>query len=149
MLFFLLSLDGSSPIPLPVAGVVSARDPAWAPDGRRLAFTCEFPATTQICIYDPNGPLVRFAVAGVSSNSEPSWSPDGSRIAFTAYANVAVADASGGGASFLTHGFSPDWSPDGTRLVFADVGGLYTINADGSNRQRLTPGSLRSPAWRR
>jgi Tol biopolymer transport system component len=146
---FLLPPDGSMATPFPLAGL-KARDPAWAPDGRRLAFTCWAPGagTTDICIFDPAGPFVRLNT-GRPNNSAPAWSPDGSLIAFTSDGWVAVAEVRSGGVEFLTFGSAPDWSRDGTKLVFEDDGGLYTINADGSNRKQLISGPLHAPAWRR
>lgn len=106
------------------AALVGAQDPAWAPDGRRVALS----VLDTIYTMTPDGrqaaPLVTGAPAGVER--EPAWSPDGTRIAFAADRgdgfDLFVADVRGGAATPVTTQPGderwPSWTPDG-RLVFA------------------------------
>lgn len=108
------------------AGVtlVGAQDPAWAPDGRRVAVS----VLDAIWTMAPDGrqpaPLVVPAVAGVER--DPAWSPDGARVAFAADRGTGfdlfVASVKGGAITAVTalpgDERWPSWTPDG-RLVFA------------------------------
>jgi gamma-glutamyltranspeptidase len=102
-----------------------ARDPAWSPDGRRLALSLY----DRLFIVSPQGkgggPLVA-APAPVVAERDPAWAPDGSRIAFAAdYGggfDIYVVSASGGRPERVTSlpgdERSPSWTRD-DRLVFA------------------------------
>ena len=117
---------GHVPIGAQPAGTVfvGAQEPAWAPDGRRIAVS----ALDAIWTMAPDGrrpsPLVAPAAAGVER--DPAWSPDGTRVAFAADRgdgfDIFVAPAKGGPATPVTSlpGDErwPSWTPDG-RLVFA------------------------------
>jgi len=130
-------------------GTTLSRDPAWSPDGGRIAFTCVVQTNKfDVCVMNADGTgLVRLTSDSIS-NYRPNWSPDGKFIAFQSLDQVAIIAASGGTVTRLTPGAHPAWSRDGTKLVFAGSDGLYTINADGSNRTRLTSGTHYAPAWR-
>lgn len=112
---------GAQPGP---AEIVGAQDPAWAPDGKRVAVS----SLDTIWTLAPDGrqatPLVATALSGVER--EPSWSPDGTRIAFAADRgtgfDIFVATVRDGVVTPVT-GLAgderwPSWTPDG-RLVFA------------------------------
>jgi hypothetical protein len=150
-----LPLDRPGARQLAIPGVATIRDPAWAPDGRRLAFACvvaqvlSLPdANWDICIVNRDGTdFVRLTSEG-TRDTHPAWSPDGRRIAFSRDGDIAITTFGELGLTRLTTGFDPAWSPDGTRLVFAEGDGLFTINADGTNRQRLATGYYSAPAWR-
>lgn len=106
------------------AALVGAQDPAWSPDGRRVALS----VLDTIYTMAPDGrqatPLVAGAPAGVER--EPAWSPDGTRIAFAADRGTGfdlfVADVREGATTPVTalpgDERWPSWTPDG-RLVFA------------------------------
>jgi gamma-glutamyltranspeptidase/glutathione hydrolase len=106
------------------AAVVGAQDPAWAPDGRRVAVS----ALETLWTLAPDGrqpaPLVRGAAPGIER--DPAWSPDGTRIAFAASRgagfDIFVASVRDGAVTPVTAQAGderwPSWTPDG-RLVFA------------------------------
>lgn len=131
---------------------IQVADPAWSPDGRRIAFTCVAPGGTDVCVVNRDGADFARLTSDNAREYAPAWSPDGSTIAFTTLAGgreeVAVMTPDGRGITRLTDGSEPAWSPDGAKLVFAGGNGLYTINRDGSNRTRLTTGNHHAPAWR-
>jgi Tol biopolymer transport system component len=57
--------------------VARGRDPAWSPDGRKLAYT---DPKYRLDVVDANGGRIRI----VSSHAlGPAWSPDGKHLAFT------------------------------------------------------------------
>jgi TolB protein len=142
-------------------------EPAWSPDGSRLAFASArgaSPESTAIWIMDADGGnLVRRAIALYGGS--PSWSPDGQWIAFTAVTpydslipgtgslDVFVMRADDDGTSPINliaqqaWDAHPAWSPDGTRIAFVSdwtaydfTADIYTMAADGSQRTQLTDG---------
>ena len=149
---------------------IPARDPAWAPDGRRLAFVSNSQSDySQIYISNADGsdPQVLAIHANLNA-SHPAWSPDGKLIAFTGNdpelgADIYVVGADGGDPTNLTGGIKenvddPKWSPDGTRIAFQAAldGGwqIFIMNADGSGSVQLTSAALDlkgqsslQPAW--
>ena len=103
---------------------VGAQEPAWAPDGRRIAVSALDVVWTMTSDGRQPQPLVSPALAGVER--DPAWSPDGARIAFAADRgtgfDVFVATVKDGAVTPVTalpgDERWPSWTPDG-RLVFA------------------------------
>ena len=115
-------------------------DPAWSPDGTRLAWVNR----GVIVVGRPDGTEARALAEGAM----PAWSPDGTRIAFTRRAgqsfsdwDLFVADVATGAAVALTGGPETDgrpaWSPDGGRIVFVRNQEIWVVGADGSSARRL------------
>jgi gamma-glutamyltranspeptidase len=100
-----------------------AREPAWSPDGKRLAFSY----LDRIWTASPDGRNARpLRPLGAAAERDPAWSPDGKSIAFAADDgqgfNVVVAPAAGGDARTVTTLAGderwPSWTSDG-RIVFS------------------------------
>ena len=99
------------------------QDPAWAPDGKRIAVSY----LDRIWTMTPDGRQARqLTLESSAIERDPVWSPDGLRIAFAAVRanefDIYVAPAKGGLAVSVTSMAGderwPSWTPDG-RLVFA------------------------------
>jgi Tol biopolymer transport system component len=95
--------------------------PAWAPDGRRLAFA----RSDGIYVIDVDGSdLRRLTPRG---GARPAWSPDGELIAFTGgmpgEPDILAIRPDGSGETVVSarlegSHYDAVWSPDGTRLAF-------------------------------
>jgi gamma-glutamyltranspeptidase len=110
------------------APLVGARDPAWAPDGRRLALSI----LDRLWTFDPDGgdprPLARWPRGVEALERDPAWSRDGRTIAFSARTgaetgfDLYLVDAREGTPRRVTTGAGderwPSWTPNGA-LVFA------------------------------
>jgi hypothetical protein len=126
-------------------------NPAWSPDGLRIAFEKESLAKTEIVATDTRGRDGHVLGEGTF----PAWSPDGRSLAFLAEETIQIVDSSTGA---LLRSLRPDleydrlqdglaWSPDGKRLVhgFRDlqetkpVTHLAVIDVDGTDSFQVTP----------
>lgn len=154
------------------AAVDADVDPAWSPDGTRIAFargTLSL-GSYDIWTVDADGTdPVRLTREGARSRF-PAWSPDGTRIAFSTRRDgpldIHLMDADGSGPVGLTDDpaadTNPAWSPDGARIAFtrSAVAGplsIHVVEARGGEPVRVTdptgpPGYRESaadfqPAW--
>jgi len=136
-------------------------EPAWAPDGTRLAFSANVEGVSQVytAALDGGAPLQvteEDAYAG-----QPTWSPDGTRLAYVVERegnwDIWSADADGGEARRLTEDpamdWSPSWSPDGSKLAFVSNRGgshqIYVMEADGTKARVLSDltAGAEAPTW--
>jgi Tol biopolymer transport system component len=150
----------------------SDSDPAWSPDGRKIAFVRNF----EIYVMNADGSGQTNLTRNPARDLAPAWSPDGKRIAFerrlarrqygkygrcprcggATIFEVHLMNADGSGQRRLTRnagqvregaiGAHPRWSPDGNQIAF--VSGrdgdaeVYLMNADGSGKRNLTRNPL-------
>jgi len=66
----------------PTAGAVSGMDPAWSPNGLRLAFAGFRDGTPGIFVMNADGSALTRLTRSPSWDAHPTWSADGRRIAF-------------------------------------------------------------------
>ena len=154
---YVMDSDGSGHVRLTDDPAIDS-DPAWSPDGRRIAFVSRRNGRVDhIYVMDSDGRNLK-QLTQDSNSSEPAWSPDGAKIAFTrseAGKQVWVMDADGGNQRRLTQegqNSHPAWSPDGKRIAIASNrlgGGIVVMDENGNDREILTRGawSQDNPSW--
>jgi TolB protein len=133
-------------------------DPAWSPDGRKIAFISRRDGRLEIYVVNADGSGLRRLTHSPRGEYSPAWSPDGREIAFLRLTRqrgeLYVMNADGSGERRLTYTKNPNvhiwslaltaapWSPDGRMLAFSTERNgnwdVYVINADGSGQRNLT-----------
>src|SRR3954451_24574055 len=99
--------------------LLEARQPAWSPDGRSIAFQGYDDGAWHIYVIPREGGDAKAITTGDFDDREPAWSHDGSRIAFssdryggiTTICQVTVSTGEVRRISTLD-GWMPAWSPD-------------------------------------
>ncbi len=124
--------------------------PAWAPDGRRLAYV-SFESGKSVIYVQTLASGQRQPVANFKgNNSGPAWSPDGNRLAVVlskdGISQIYTMNIDGSDLQRLMRSplidTEPSYAPDGRYLVFtSDRGGspqVYKVSASGGDAERLT-----------
>lgn len=141
--------DGYGPVTL-VTSKEPMLSPAWAPDGKSLAYVSFEQRRSMIYIQRLRDGKRRKVAEFRGINSAPAWSPDGKRLALTlsrdGNAEIYIMDMASGRLTRLTRNYAidtePAWSPDSKHIVFtSDRAGrpqIYRMRVDGSDVRRLT-----------
>jgi TolB protein len=142
-----------------------AYEPAWSPDGTRLAFTVYHDRTSygEIHVINADGSTPTRLTENTAGDGQPAWSPDGTQLAFTSTrdgnSEIYVMNTDGSAPTRLTWhpgaDADPAWSPDGTRLAFTstrdgEINHLYIMQSDGTDVTRLTKSTVEHdymPTW--
>ena len=130
--------------------IPSATEPAWSPDGRRLAYLAPGAGgAADVFVADADGSNRGRLTATDLDEASPTWAPDGRRLAIEREGFIVVVRADGTELRSLTRGTEPAWSPGGQRIAFSAGGDLFVVRASGGQPKRLTstPASETSPAW--
>lgn len=163
---YLINSDGTGTIRL-TSEAGADINPAWSPDGRKIAFASDRAGNREIYVMNADGTDPLRLTNHDAADYGPAYSPDGKRIAFTSERDgnpeIYVMNADGTNLSRLTNdppasAMDPAWSPDGNKIAFRSqrIGStwhvnIYVMNDDGSGATALTnfdsytsPGA---PAW--
>lgn len=146
--------DTSSP-----AGLFFQFDPAWSPDGTKIAFASRRSGSNDLYVMSADGTGTRRLTSTKEDDVHPTWSPDGTRIAFVRSGDLFVVNAGGSGARSIVSSrdeeSQPAWSPDGRWIAYirrvpdTQVSELRLVRPDGSGGRRLTRpnAAAYTPAW--
>jgi Tol biopolymer transport system component len=151
--FYSASLIDPEKVPVEFCYEYRVHSVSWAPDGKRLAFTCpyrkESTSSELVCIIDLNGKVDCWPVSVISGKgsrlhgvAKVDWSPTADLLALSFQwfedetSKIYLTDLDGQNSTFLVEGWNPRWSSDGERLLFFQIGGrMSVIDQDGSNLQ--------------
>lgn len=150
----------------------SAEDlqPAWSPDGSKIAYLDQ--RDNSIDLMNPDGSGQTRIANTPPDVTGPDWSPDGTQLVFSGGDNgcgdiytihvdgsaltrlTSYCDAAAGSGSYRAD-LHPSWSPDGSAIAFERYrkheSAIFQMASDGSGSTRLTGWSkwALSPAWGR
>ena len=111
---WVVNYDGTGHIQL-TNDPASDINPAWSPDGSRIAFQSNRDGEYAIYVMNANGTGVVRLTDPLMSATEPAWSPDGNRIVFVGtklgqIANLYIVNVDGGDPEpLLTADSNPAW----------------------------------------
>ncbi len=142
-----------------------ARQPAWSPDGSRIAFQAYWDGNYHVWSVAGDGTGLRQHTHGPFDHREPHWSPDGDRIAFSSDRagsyDIWMLTVADGVVERVTDApgseYGPAFSPDGERLAYAaagdeDAAGIWVVDGVGAGREpRRVAGAdgaqVNAPGW--
>lgn len=139
----------------------SSDQPAWSPDGSKIAFRSQRDGNEEIYVMNADGSNVVRLTNSAAADMQPAWSPDGTRIVFASErsgnAEIHVMNSDGTNVVRLTNNaaidMEPAWSPDGLHIAFRSQrdgnAEIYTMTPDGNAQTRVTFNELSDiqPAW--
>ena len=160
--------DGSGATQL-TTGTANDLEPAWSPDGSKIAFVSNRDGNFEIYTMNANGTAVTRLTNDAAKDLDPAWSPDGVKIVFSSTRDMLEGDlyamnaADGTGVTRLTFSVErdgyfeaavqPTWSPDASTIAYtkqllvgiANPTEIWSMNADGSNQHGLDPHPYSDP----
>jgi Tol biopolymer transport system component len=156
---FVINPDGSGKVQLTTNSVMD-KQPAWSPDGSKIAFVSGASPGGEIWVMNADGSNPVGITDGTGEVLNPAWSPDGTKIAFTRtqcppppaycgggsgsseYDELRTVNADGSNETEILQSaeiYDLSWAPDGNRIALAydgshyGPGSLVTVKPDGSN----------------
>ena len=143
---------------------VADRNPAWSPDGRRIAWFNDAGGEYGLVIAEQNGANPRrIDFADPSFYFRPEWSPDGAKLAFTdTHYRLLVLDVESGDVEHVDtdrfahpeRSMNPVWSPDSRWVAYArrldnQLRALFVHDTESKTTHQLTDGTADAitPVW--
>lgn len=124
-------------------------EPAWSPDGRKIAFASDRSGKPQIYTMNADGSGTRRITR--DGGTTPSWSPTGKRIAFDRRGDIYTIGVADRVERNVTRSkpaceLDPAWSPNGRSIAFTlrarscegASDGVFKISPKGEGKKRLT-----------
>ena len=137
---FTANPDGSAQTGLTQFPPFAPTEPAWSPDGSKIAFA----DSLDIFVVNADGssPVNLTNTMFSVQERNPAWSVTG-KIAYERGGQIWMMNSDGSNQTPFP-GISqpaataPAWSFDGSKLAFVSGGDVFVINADGTNQRRVT-----------
>ena len=151
-----------------VADYSENSNPAWSPDGQKIAFVSLRDGNAEIYVMNADGSgLPTNLTNNDAFDADPTWSPDSRQIAFASNRDgggfqIYVMNADGleqtrlpNNRRFDTWNSFPNWSHDGTRIVFQSRDKsegpfqiyVMSVYGDAEPVQLTSKGDNESPEW--
>jgi Tol biopolymer transport system component len=137
-----------------------ARQPAWSPDGKAIAFQAYRDGTWRIWTVAADGTNPTAVTSGPFDDREPHWSPDGTRIAFSSDRSgnydIWVLDLETRQVTQVTShpadDFTPTWSNNSREIAFVSTRtpspGVYAVAPGSADRLLVAAdGAVGTPSW--
>src|SRR5437016_3659825 len=134
----------------PPTDTASANDPAFSPDGSRIAFVTQRDGNPEIYVMNADGTGVTRVTNDPQGDGRPAFAPDGQSIVFhssrpAGKQEIWAVNLDGTGLTQLTRdsvNFSPAVSPDGQTIAYVSVRDknydIWLMGRDGSNQRAFT-----------
>jgi Tol biopolymer transport system component len=131
------------------AGLFFQFDPAWSPDGTKIAFGSHREGKSHIYVMSWDGTDTRRLTDSNQNDGRPSWSPEGKWIVFAREGALFRIPAAGGGPGRRIptgpgSAEDPAYSPDGALIAYdyrkpgSSIREVYVTHADGTGTREVT-----------